>query len=140
MRGGETYGVLVNLVELLDGTDSDGTVWAEHVVVFFVVVFDGFECHFCVGSGGHEVGLCLFEFVSGECDLFGGFEGRHPFGQCIAVVSSEMVEVSFKVAGYANVHGWTDGLLDGMTVVLSLGEESVEDVVLIGSYDEFSHG
>ena len=51
-----------------------------------------------------------------------------------------MEQVSLKVTGNADIHGRADRLVDIVSVILTLGEESVEDIVLIGRNNQPANG
>mmetsp|Transcript_28103 Transcript_28103/g.78809 ORF Transcript_28103/g.78809 Transcript_28103/m.78809 type:complete len:348 (-) Transcript_28103:51-1094(-) len=50
-----------------------------------------------------------------------------------------MEEVPLEVAGHAYVHAWRDTLRDGLAMVLALGEESVQNIILVGCHHQLAN-
>mmetsp|Transcript_5349 Transcript_5349/g.8186 ORF Transcript_5349/g.8186 Transcript_5349/m.8186 type:complete len:202 (-) Transcript_5349:697-1302(-) len=111
---------------------------AEHIIIFVLVFLNGFHSHGSVCTSRKEVFSCLLELLTSEGDLSSRLESLHPTCQSGWVVSSKMVKISLEVTRNANVHRRTDSLSDVITMVFSLREEAVKNIILVSSYDEFS--
>ena len=133
-------GMHIHLLHLMDGRNADGTVRAEHVLVLIIVLLDHLESHCGIGTGRRKVLLGLFQKLTTDGELARRLEILHPFCQCGGIIASEVEQVSLKVTGNADIHRWADRLVDIVPVILTLGEESVEDIVLIGRNNQPANG
>mmetsp|Transcript_9663 Transcript_9663/g.27087 ORF Transcript_9663/g.27087 Transcript_9663/m.27087 type:complete len:269 (-) Transcript_9663:551-1357(-) len=133
-------GVHVDLLHLMDGRNTDGTVRAEHVSVLIIVFLDHLQRHGSIGTGRQEVLLGLIEKLAADGELARRLEILHPFCQCGGIIAGKVEQIPLKVTGNADIHRRADGLVDAVSVIFSLGEESVEDIVLVGRNNQLANG
>mmetsp|Transcript_1884 Transcript_1884/g.4102 ORF Transcript_1884/g.4102 Transcript_1884/m.4102 type:complete len:298 (-) Transcript_1884:456-1349(-) len=124
----------------MNGAHSDGGMRAQHVIMLCMVLFDNVQSGRGVGTSGFELGTGLIQLLTRYGQFSGGFEGTHPIGQSLRIIPSEMVQISLEVGRDADIHTGRNRLLNILAVVLSLGEEPMKDIILIGGHYQISHG
>ena len=140
MRSGQGDGVHVDLLHLMDGRNTDGTVRTEHVSVLIIVLLDHLERHGSIGTGRQEVLLGLIQKLTADGELARRLKILHPFCQRGGIIAGKVEQISLKVTGNADIHRRADGFVNIVSVILSFGEEPVEDIVLIGRNNQLANG
>mmetsp|Transcript_22592 Transcript_22592/g.38710 ORF Transcript_22592/g.38710 Transcript_22592/m.38710 type:complete len:382 (-) Transcript_22592:607-1752(-) len=139
VRGCEAHGSVVGGFQLMNSRDTHSGMRTEHVIVFGVVFFDDFQRGSRISLGALEVSLGLLEFFPRNGELASRFKGGHPRSQSGGVISRQMIKIPFKVGTNANVHRGTNGLLNIIPMIFSLGEESVQNIIFIRSHNQIPH-
>ena len=124
----------------MDGRNTDGTVRAKHVLVLIIVLLDHLESHCSIGTGRRKVLLGLIQKLTADGELARRLKVLHPLCQCGGIIASKVEQIALKVTGHADIHRRTDRFVDIVPMIFTLGEESVEDVVLIGRNNQPANG
>mmetsp|Transcript_44661 Transcript_44661/g.136229 ORF Transcript_44661/g.136229 Transcript_44661/m.136229 type:complete len:640 (+) Transcript_44661:438-2357(+) len=136
---GEADRVGMDHLRLMNGGDAHGRMRTQHVLVLVRIFLDRFEGHGRIAPGRGEILPRLLELFPGNGEFAGGFERLHPIREGGRIVTGEMIQVPFEVGRDANVHRGGHGGVYVPPVILTLGEESMKDVVFVGGDDELPH-
>ena len=110
------------------------------VAVFFIHASNGILCGSFIGIASIEIAETVTNFLAHLIFLF-FFQSLHQCGNFFSVTTGEMVEQPLQIAGDENIHGRGTGYIKfPIAVVDSCSDEISQNLVFIGSANEFLHG
>ncbi|MNP67567.1 hypothetical protein D3C76_1634150 [compost metagenome] len=102
---------------------------------FIVTLSDCSEAFIIFYAVSDEIIFYLLKLISRDHDLAFILEAVHERGYRVGILTMQIVQVTFKIAGNLNVHGRTVGHVELAWLVHAFIDEALQNVIFVSSKD-----
>ncbi|MNN39732.1 hypothetical protein D3C81_1537800 [compost metagenome] len=96
---------------------------------------DGCEAFIVLYTVSNEISFYLLKLICRDHDLAFLLEAVHERGYRVGILTMQIIQVTFKIAGNLNVHGRTVGHVELAWLVHAFIDEALQNVIFVSSKD-----